>query len=289
MKQSEFEINSSTQKYAVVGHLIGHTASPSIFNSAFRELRINAIYLALDVHPAKLKEAFRGFETLGFKGLNITTPYKKKIIPFLNKLDKNSKKIGAVNTILFESENSIGYNTDTIGFIAPIKKIGIEIKKIKTVILGLGGAALACINALNEEGCQKITVLNRSKRKMPELREMVRNKEDLEIKELNYSNLAASLISTNLLVNATPVGMSPQIDESIVPKKLLRDDMVVYDLVYRPVKSKLITDADKVGATTIPGYHMLLEQASKAFEIWTRNKAPKKVMLKALKKNLGVI
>lgn len=281
------KIGSKTKIYGLVGHPLEHTASPAIYSAAFKELGLNAMYLVFDIEPSAFEDAVKGLKALKAGGFNVTIPYKERIMPMLTHLDSSAQKVGAVNTVKVDSGLLIGYNTDLAGFLAPLLELDFKIQEVRALILGAGGAAKACVRALMDAGCREIIVLNRSIERAIILARQYNNT-NVRVGHLNEGSLNEALSRAELVVNATPVGMYPNVDESIIPKALLRSDMVVYDLVYRPVQTKLIKEAKEAGATTISGYKMLVEQAAESFKIWTGFEPPKEAMFKALKLELGV-
>jgi shikimate dehydrogenase len=280
------EIDPKTKIYGLVGHPLEHTASPAIHNAAFRALGLNAVYLVFDVEPTMFEDAIKGLKALKVCGFNVTIPYKERIIPLLTHVDPSAARVGAVNTVKLDGVSLIGYNTDVAGFLAPLLKLNLKLNEITALILGAGGAAKACVRALLDAGCRELIVLNRSLERALNLSKQHSNR--LKVGPLNEESLKEAVSRATLVVNTTPVGMYPNVDESIIPKALLRSDLIVYDLVYRPPQTKLLKEAKEVGATTIPGYKMLLEQAAESFRIWTGLEPPKEAMLKALKMELGV-
>jgi shikimate dehydrogenase len=280
------KIDYKTKIYGLVGHPLEHTASPAIHNAAFEALGLNAVYLVFDIEPTVFEDAIKGLKALKVCGFNVTIPYKERIIQLLTHLDPSAAKVGAVNTVKLDGDSLLGYNTDVIGFLAPLLELDLKLNEMTALILGAGGAAKACVRALLEAGCREVIVLNRSIERALNLSKQHNTK--LKVGHLNEESLKEALSRASLVVNATPVGMYPNVDESIIPKALLRSDLIVYDLVYRPTQTKLLKEAKEAGATTISGYKMLLEQAAESFSIWTGLEPPKEAMLKALKMELGV-
>lgn len=279
-------IDSKTKIYGLLGHPLEHTASPAIHNAAFKALGVNAVYLVFDVEPTLLDDAVRGFKAIGISGFNVTIPYKERIVPLLDRIERSAEEVGAVNTVQIERGALVGFNTDLKGFIAPLKELNLRFDELNALILGAGGAAKACVKALMAAKCKAITVLNRSEGRAAMLAQQYASA-NIRVGQLTEHSLEEALGKVDIVINATPVGMYPNVDSSIIPKRLLRSDLIVYDLVYRPVETKLIREAKEVGATTILGYRMLLEQAAESFRIWTGMEPPKEVMLEALKRDLG--
>jgi shikimate dehydrogenase len=289
MTPSDFKIDSSTRLYVVIGHPVGHSLSPQLHNAAFRSLGINAVYIALEVYPSELIDAVKGLRAIGTAGFNVTLPHKEAIVTMLDQLDQSAEKIMAVNTVYLRDRKLYGYNTDVAGFIAPLQRLGLDLLTTEAVVVGAGGVAHACVEGLLSLGCKKITVLNRSIDRAKQLVNLASRRDRVKASKLTESILKQTLSNAVLLVNATPVGMAPYTEFSIVPKNLLRSDMVVYDLVYSPFETKLLLEAREVGAKIVPGYMMLLEQAARSFEIWTGFEAPRKVMQDVLLRSLGVV
>jgi shikimate dehydrogenase len=148
------EVGPETKVYGLLGHPLGHTASPAMHNAAFRALGLNAIYLAFDVEPASLEDAVRGLRALKVGGFNVTIPYKERIMPLLTQLDPSARRVGAVNTVKVDGGALIGYNTDLAGFLAPLMELKLELQGLSALILGAGGAARACVRALLDAGVQ---------------------------------------------------------------------------------------------------------------------------------------
>ena len=274
-------ISGRTGICGIIGDPIEHTMSPVMHNAAFKNMGVDYVYLPFRVKAEELGQAIAGMRALNIKGLNITIPHKVAVLQFLDELDPLADKIGAVNTIVNDDGVLKGYNTDATGFLQALLKRGIEPKGKSVVILGAGGASRA-ISFILAERSAHIVILNR-------LLELDWAKElasrilrtfakEVEALELNRKNLAKALEKADILVNATSVGMSPDINETPVNSDLLRPNLVVYDIVYNPIKTRLLREAEQAGAETISGVDMLIWQGAIAFEKWTGLKAPVKLM-----------
>jgi len=274
-------ISGKTQVCGVIGDPIEHTMSPVMHNAAFRELGLDYVYVAFRVKSEELPRAIEGMRALGIRGLNVTIPHKVAVIPFLDELDSLARKIGAVNTIANDAGFLKGYNTDASGFLRALLDKGIEPKGKNIAILGAGGAARAISFILAESGAN-LVILNRRQELdwAEELAHQISNTFEKEVKalELREENLKTALDKADIMVNATSVGMSPHIDESPVPARLLRPGMVVFDIVYNPLKTWLATEAAQAGAETVMGLDMLVWQGALSFEMWTGKKAPVNLM-----------
>lgn len=279
-------VDSHTGLCCLIGYPIGHSVSPQMHNAAFQTLNLNLIYLAFQVERESLEAAVKGLRSLGVKGFNVTVPHKVSIIDYLDRLDDSALKVGAVNTVLNRDGELIGYNTDGRGF---IKSVGIENLKGKYVaVLGTGGAARAIIYE-SAQYASRIFILNRTLSKAESLaREVMDRYPEIEIEAmpLTPKSIKKALERSSLLANATPIGMHPNEDEIPIPPSLLRRDLTVFDAVYNPLKTRLLKEAERLGAKTIGGLDMLVHQGGEAFKIWTGVDPPiqamKEVALEAL-------
>jgi len=274
-------VSGKTKVCGIIGDPIEHTMSPVMHNAAFRNKGVDYVYLAFRVKKEELGKAIEGMRVLNIRGLNITIPHKVAVIPFLDELDPLADKIGAVNTIVNDDGVLKGYNTDAIGFLQALFERGIEPKGKSVVILGAGGASRAISFILAERGAH-IVILNRlldlDWAKELASRILRTFAKEVEALELNRKNLAKALEKADILVNATSVGMSPNVSETPVNSDLLRPNLVVYDIVYNPIKTRLQREAEVAGATVISGLDMLVWQGALAFEKWTGRKAPVNLM-----------
>jgi shikimate dehydrogenase len=278
------KISASTQICGLIGDPVEHSLSPAMHNAAFKKTGLNFVYLPFKVTAKNLPGAITGLRSLNFRGLNVTIPHKVAVIPLLDELDPAAKQIGAINTIVNDNGHLKGYNTDAAGFLKSLSVKDINPTGKRVVILGAGGVSRAITFSLVEQGAE-ITILNRSQK--PEWVEKLAINTPLsstnrvQVMELNDANLQSALKHTDILINATSVGMNPDVGKSLVPQELFRPEMVVFDVIYNPEKTRLLADADKAGATTIGGLDMLVWQGALAFELWTGIKAPVEAMKKA--------
>ena len=268
--------NAATSLYGIIGHPVKHSLSPLLHNSAFQALNLNNVYLAFDV--TDLKSAMKGTRALNIKGLSVTIPHKEAIIKFLDEVDPVTQKIGAVNTVINKNGRLLGTNTDWIGAIKALEEAVGRLDTKKVLVLGAGGSAKAIVAGLTERGA-KVLIANRTLEKAKDLAE------EFEAKWYNFDELPD--VEASVLVNATSVGMAPNEDESLVPPELLSKYSAVMDIVYSPLKTKLLKDAEKAGCRVINGLRMLLFQAVAQFELWTATPAPLEVMERTLYKAIG--
>ena len=274
-------ISGKTKVCGVIGDPVEHSMSPVMHNAAFKKLGVDYLYVPFRVRKEELGKAIEGMRALNIRGLNVTIPHKVTIIPFLDELDTLAEQIGAVNTIVNNEGVLRGYNTDATGFLQALLEKDIEPKGKNVVILGAGGASRAISFILAERGAN-LVILNRLL-ELDWAEELARRisedfGKEVEALELNEKNLARVLEKANILVNATSVGMSPDVDETPVPARLLKPGLVVFDIVYNPIETRLLREAEATGAQTISGLDMLVWQGALAFEQWTGLKAPVDVM-----------
>lgn len=255
-------------------------------NSAFAELGLDYAYVAFDVNPSDLKSAIDGAKALNIKGFNVTIPHKIEVMQYLNELDEVAHLIGAVNTIDFK--NLKGYNTDGIGAVRAIEEVT-SIKDKNVVVSGAGGASRAISFYLAKFGADSITILNRNVNKAQKLANDVL-KSDLisDVGTDSISRIENYLKDADILVDTTPLGMDPHIDDEPIAKAdAMHEDLIVFDAVYNPNETVLLKEAIKAGAKPVYGIKMLLYQGAESFKIWTGRDAPIDVMQKALNEHLG--
>lgn len=275
-------ISGKTRVCGVIGDPIEHTLSPTIHNAAFNHLGLDFVFLAFRVKTADLENALRGIRGLGIHGLNVTMPHKNAVTAYLDELDEAVKFLGSTNTILNKDGKLSGFNTDGVGALKALRENGIELAEKKLLLLGAGGAAKAIAFSLAKE-VGELVVLNRADGKSKELAERLTITLDKKVvgDALTPDAIADNLQDSDVLINATSVGMNPAANQSIVPPQLLRSDLTVMDIVYNPVETKLAKNAKAAGAKVISGVEMLIYQGAASFEIWTGHSAPIKVMRKA--------
>ncbi|MFQ6050226.1 MAG: shikimate dehydrogenase [Candidatus Hydrothermarchaeota archaeon] len=280
-------INGSTKIFGIIGFSLEHSLSPLMHNYVFNYMKLNCVYVPFPV-KRDLKKAIIGLHELDVKGVNITIPYKEEVINYIDELDEKSRKIGSVNTIKF-TDKKIGYNTDGIGAIKALKDGNIEVKGKKVMLLGAGGAARSIAFQLVFEGCSDLLILNRTKERGDKLAREIMEKADFSCKsmKLDQKILSEYIHDVDILINSTSLGMYPNVNESPVPKEILHDELVVFDIVYNPLKTKLLKEAEEMGAKTIDGLGMLVHQGAESLRIWLDIDPPidlmKKVLLSHLK------
>ncbi|TES84098.1 MAG: shikimate dehydrogenase [Hadesarchaea archaeon] len=273
--------------FALIGDPVGQSLSPAMHNAAFRALGLNCAYITLRVPKPTLANAIAGVRALGIAGLNVTIPHKISIISLLDELDESANLVGAVNTVKNNRGKLIGFNTDGEGALRALEeKIG-SVKGKEVVLLGAGGAARAIAFSLARVGA-RLTIANRTVPRAQALASAVEQKLSTNVKvaSLNRAELTKALKNVDVLINATSVGMRPKIDKTLVRANMMRRGLVVYDIVYQPLRTKLLREARRAGGKTIDGLGMLVHQGALAFEIWTGKRAPIKIMKAAAKREL---
>lgn len=266
-------IGPRTELYCLIGHPVSKSLSPAMFNRAFKVWRFDAVYLAFDVPPERLGKAVEGLRVLS-KGFNVTIPHKSAIMEHLDWAEGAARAIGAVNTVKVEGEKLMGYNTDWQAVYELLEPYRVE---GRPVILGAGGAARAVVYALKELGFTDIIIVNRGIERAKRLQEdFSKLGVKLEIRPLSADSFPPRL---DLFVNATPLGMYE--DSSILEELLPRlSNAIVVDLAYSPEGTCL--ERASPGRIFISGLEILVEQAARAFEIWTDLKAPRDEMRRAV-------
>lgn len=282
-------ISGKTRVCGVIGDPIEHTMSPVMHNAAFKELGLDYLYVSFRVRKEELGEVMESVRALNMRGLNVTLPHKVAIIPFLDKLDPLAKKIGAVNTIVNDDGVLTGYNTDATGFLQALLDNGVKPEGKRVVILGAGGASRA-ISYILAERVTHLVILNRRLEldwAKALAQRISRVSKEVKALELNEKNLKTVLAGADILINATSVGMSPDANKTPVPARLLKASLIVFDIVYNPIQTRLRKEAEAAGAQTIGGLDMLVWQGAIAFEKWTGQKAPLDLMKREAVKALG--
>ncbi len=240
------------KQFGIIGYPLTHSFSPAYFNSKFQKEGIDAIYKTYPIE--NISDFVCLIEDTDFVGINVTIPYKERVIPFLDEIDDSAQKIGAVNTIKFINGKIKGYNTDAFGFEASLMNFIISPAHIDgALVLGSGGAAKAVCYVLDNLSIP-YKIISRSKG------------------DLSYDQLEVNIMNEHhLIINTTPLGMSPNHKSAPkIPYKLLNEKYLLYDLVYNPEKTIFLSEGLERGCKIKNGYDMLILQAEKAWEIWNQ-------------------
>lgn len=226
----------------VIGNPIAHSKSPAMHNAALLEAGVQGAYVPLHVEPENLQAAVMGMKAMNFRGFNVTIPHKVDILSYMDELDESARFIGAVNTVVIEHDRLIGYNTDGVGYVRSLKEEAVStIEGMHVVVIGAGGAARGIVYALLLEQPQSLTILNRTAEKAEELA-----KDFKVLGNVNgYSIDSAEqvLAQADIVINTTSVGMHPHTDQTPVSIHHIPEGIVVSDLIYNPLETKLLTDS----------------------------------------------
>ncbi len=263
-------ISARTALCGVILHPAGHTRSPAMHNAAYAELGLDAVFLAFDVSPASLRDAFAGARALGLRQLSISIPHKVAALECVDALEDQAARIGAINTAILEGGRWRGLNTDWCGAVRALER-ETSLSGQRAVVLGAGGTARAVAFGLVESGAE-VRVLNRTLARAEELAKTVG--------AVGAGPLEALAdVEYDVLVNTTSVGLES--DESPVDAAALRTGTVVLDAVYQPEETRILRDACARGARTIPGKWMLVYQAAEQLRLWSGKAAPIDAMARA--------
>jgi len=271
-----------TQLFGVVGHPVGHSMSPAMHNAAFKVLGLDADYVAFDVASEKLGDFIEQAPGKGVLGLNVTVPHKVAVMEYVDELSREAELVGAVNTLKF-GKKVRGYNTDGVGFIRALADAKVCVKDKKVLLLGAGGAAKSIAFSCALEGAG-LVLSNRTGERAEALASEVGEKlgVDVGVAEFDAGELRKTLTGVDVLVNATSVGMHPGVTEAPVPGEIIPKDVVVADIVYNPIRTRLLEDAQKGGCETIGGVGMLVQQGAESLRIWLGVEPPVDVMREAV-------
>ena len=268
-------IDANTSLFGLIGNPVAHSLSPAMHNQAFAATGYKGIYLAFRVTDPGA--AIKGIRALNFKGVSVTLPHKVAVMEYLDEVDETAARIGAVNTIVNNRGRLIGYNTDCAGALQALRT-RTSIKGKSVGLIGAGGAARAIGFGLVAAG-GSVTILNRSRTSGEGLAA------DLQAEYLPLNDWQPN--HYEILINTTPVGMHPETDATPIPKEDVSKEMVVMDIVYNPLDTRLLKAAAAKKCRTINGVAMFVFQGVHQFELWTGQKAPVKVMRRAVLEALG--
>lgn len=260
--------------YGLIGEKLGHSYSPQIHSMILESINKRGCYNLFEVEKGMLKESVKALKTLKAKGINVTIPYKVDIMDCLDEISLEAKNIGAVNTIKFEDEKCIGYNTDYYGFGMMLDANNVSVTDKIVVILGTGGASKAVGQYVKDNNAKEIFFVTRSKR----------NKEYENEKLIEYNDLQD--LKGDIIINCTPCGMYPNVYESPVSEEQIDKFKVAVDLIYNPEETVFLKMAKNKGLKIINGLYMLVGQAIKAQEIWN-NVTVNKGLLIQISKNIN--
>ena len=285
----------STKLTGLIGYPIEHSKSPLMHNTAYEALGLDYTYELFEVKEDEVEEAFSDLKALGVAGFNCTMPDKIKAFELADEVSREAKLIGAANTIVNVDGKFVAYNTDGIGFVNALKEQGFDVKGKTITILGSGGAASAIIVQCAIEGAEEINVLSIKDKFWDKAQELVDNVIEethakINLIEMTDESIEECILKSSLLCNATPVGMAPNEDGCLIKDSgLLRTDLVVVDIIYNPLETKLYKMAKINGCKVLNGIEMLIHQGAASFRLWTGMDMPidevREKVYKSLKRN----
>ena len=279
-------------RLGVFGDPVEHSLSPQIQNAALKACKIEMQYTRFQITPDELEEAVQLIRVLDFVGVNLTVPHKITACAFVDEIEDNARRVGAINTIKIEKAKLRGYNTDGRGFARAIRQeFAVDLRDLRVMILGAGGAARAIALQCAKENCERLVIANRTLKRAQQLVEQLRDYfagprvlgPVSRLQAIAWDELAIrfQIAHLDLIVNATPLGLNRS-DPSPVPARLLAPHLMIYDTVYGDSRTAFVSAALETGARTANGLAMLVHQGALAFEIWFGREAPIEVMRKAL-------
>lgn len=282
--------NYRVELVGVFGDPVDENPTVVLEEAAFRELGLNYKYLNFHFTPECLPQAIEGLKAMKFRGINLTIPHKRAVIPLLDDLSEAARTIGAVNTVVVREDGTLfGENTDGKGFVASLNKAGIPLKGKKMVLLGAGGAARAIAVESAFAGVDHITVVNRNQARGRELAELIQTATQASAEFTPWDKTYAIPVQTDILVNATSVGLYPNVEDCPdIALESISPEMAVCDVITNHPMTVLLKSAKAKGAKIVDGLGMLVHQGAIGFELWTGKKAPVEVMHRAICEEFGI-
>ncbi len=282
-------IDAQTVFYGLIGHPVGHSRSPLLQNELIRQFGLNAAYMAMNVESGGLKDFVQGMHKAHAGGFNVTVPYKKDVIEELVSIDEAAQMLGAVNTLKYTDKGWAGYNTDLPGFRRALAYDGVSLKGKNVVLLGAGGAAMAVLAGIFQEGAARVLAANRTEEKAAELIGRFEHPgcmTETAVMDGKYLAKRMGELSAEpwTAVQCTSVGMLPHTEEAPVtePEFYLRLE-TAYDIIFNPARTKFMRLAAEAGAKDFNGLRMLVFQGIRSFEIWHNVKVTDEQALEVLK------
>ncbi len=272
-------IDSATKLCAVIGNPVEHSLSPLIHNAGFEARGLDFVYLAFRV--SDVASCLTGMRALpSFRGMSVTIPHKMAVMEHLDEIEPMARHVGCVNTITNDNGRLIGSTTDGPGTLRAFEEAGVSLDAKKVLFIGSGGAVRAVAFAVAElTGASRITLIGRTPERVQAIVDDLQAKTEAQVASLLLpDDLPDAMDSHDIIIQGTPVGMFPNPDGSCIPKDLLRPGHTVFDMVYRPHRTRLIQEAEAIGCKTIVGIEMLVNQAVLQFERWTGLAAPRCAM-----------
>jgi len=273
-------ISGTTTLVGVIGNPVKHSLSPAILNAAFREAEMDWVYTAFETPEEKLPDAIGGVVAMGIAGLSVTMPYKAKVCSLLDEISDSAQTLEAVNCIVNDAGKLKGHNTDGDGFLDAVNHdAGMNVADKKVLVIGAGGSARSIIHSLGKAGVGEVAVINRTKEKALDAVKLA----GPVGKYIEESEISEVVSESDLVINATPIGMSGIGNTTNFPiePNLLSKGQLVVDLIYHPISTPWLEALKNRGVEAHGGLSMLIFQAARAFKLWTGKEAPVEVMRKA--------
>lgn len=280
--------NYRSELVGVLGDPVDGNPTGVMEEAGFAANNLKYRYITVRVLPKDLEEAIKGVRAFGMKGVNLTMPHKVLVIPYLDELSPAAKMIGAVNTVINRNGKLIGENTDGKGFTASLHKEGVVISGKNIVLLGAGGAAKAIAVECVLAGAGKVLVINRNEERGQVLAALLKENSNCEVNYLKWQGKMEVPQGTDILINATSIGLLPDIDRKPdIDYASVNNHMTVCDVIFNPIDPLFLQEARKRGAKTINGIGMLVHQGALNYTLWTGEEAPIDIMYHALEKEFG--
>ena len=281
-----------TKLAGIIGHPLGHSVSPPMHQAAFNALNMEVRYRRWKTPPIMLPYRVEAMRRDRCLGANVAIPHKVVAFEYVDETDPLARSIGAINTIVNSEGQLTGHNTDAHGFVTSLKhEIGNTLSGVNALVMGAGGAARAAVFSLADEGAASIAISNRTAPRAAALASDVGPAANARAVNLGDENFEQAALDADLIVNCTSIGMAggPSPDASPVPRSLLRQGVVVFDMVYNPALTPLLADASDAGAKAIGGLAMLVHQGAAAFELWTGKPAPMDAMFAGAREGMAAL
>ncbi|MEM9399846.1 MAG: shikimate dehydrogenase [Verrucomicrobiota bacterium] len=289
------ELRGEKNLYGVIGYPIEHSLSPDMHNAAFEKLGLEAKYVRIELKPEELKEGLKAMKAIGFKGWNATLPHKVELLDLIDESSENAQIMRAVNTVVHEEHEDklIGFNTDGEGWVRAIREeFFVDIKDLRIMILGAGGAGQSLATQAALECCERLVLVNRTEEKARRFVSLIdhyfdddrvsASQERIKVLPFDESAIAEELNTIDLIVNCTSKGLKSY-DGAVLPGRIIQPHHFVYDTIYKPAQTHFLQEAAEAHAKTANGLSMLLHQGILSFEIWTGKTAPVSEMRATLK------
>ena len=293
-KESCFmEISGRTKMICLLGSPVAHSLSPAMHNEGFRQLDLDYSYLAFDIKEGELRKVVESFRLMGVRGFNLTMPLKTEMVGLCDRLSPAAEIAGTVNTVVIDEDGTVtGHTTDGIGFTESARQAGVDFVGKKVTLMGTGGAGIAILVQLALDGAGEITVFERAgsrfRDRTAKVVSALNSRTSCKVKVVDYGDavLQKEISESALLINATNVGMAPDIDGNLIKdsswlttrREGISEKLAVADVIYNPRKTKLLEMAEECGLNAFNGMYMLLYQGAAAFELWTGQKMPVEIV-----------